>query len=43
MLGTIYLKLKLKMRKQVLDILDDLPSREYTNMVDVEHEVGRLK
>jgi hypothetical protein len=29
--------------KAVLDILDDLPSREYTNMVDVEHEVGRLK
>jgi Protein of unknown function (DUF2795) len=29
--------------KAVFDILDDLPSREYTNMVDVEHEVGRLK
>ena len=29
--------------KAVLDILEDLPSREYTNMVDVEHEVGRLK
>jgi len=27
----------------VLDILDDLPAREYTNRVDVEHEVGRLK
>jgi hypothetical protein len=27
----------------VLDILDDLPAREYTNMADVEHEVGRLK
>jgi Protein of unknown function (DUF2795) len=29
--------------KAVFDILDDLPSREYTNMVDVEHEIGRLK
>ena len=27
----------------VLDILDDLPAREYTNMADVEHEVGRIK
>ena len=27
----------------VLDILDDLPAREYTNMADAEHEVGRLK
>jgi hypothetical protein len=27
----------------VLDILDDVPAREYTNMADVEHEVGRLK
>ncbi|HKG30691.1 MAG TPA: DUF2795 domain-containing protein [Nitrososphaeraceae archaeon] len=27
----------------VLDILDDLPAREYTNMADVEHELGRLK
>ena len=27
----------------VLDVLDDLPAREYTNMADVEHEVGRLK
>jgi hypothetical protein len=26
-----------------LDLLDDLPAREYTNMADVEHEVGRLK
>jgi hypothetical protein len=27
----------------VLDIMDDLPVREYTNMADVEHEVGRTK
>jgi hypothetical protein len=26
-----------------LDLLDDLPAREYTNMADVEYEVGRLK
>ena len=27
----------------VLDIMDNLPVREYTNMTDVEHEVGRIK
>jgi hypothetical protein len=27
----------------VLNLLDDLPVREYNNMADVEHEVGRLK
>jgi hypothetical protein len=27
----------------VLDIMDNLPVREYTNMADVEHEVGRIK
>jgi hypothetical protein len=27
----------------VLDVLDDLPAREYNNMADVEHEVGRIK
>ena len=27
----------------VLDVLDDIPAREYTNMADVEHEVGRIK
>ena len=27
----------------VLDVLDDIPDREYTNMADVEHEVGRIK
>jgi hypothetical protein len=26
-----------------LDVLDDIPAREYTNMADVEHEVGRIK
>jgi hypothetical protein len=26
-----------------LELIDDLPSREYTNMADVEYEVGRLK
>jgi hypothetical protein len=27
----------------VLNLLDELPAREYTNMADVEREVGRLK
>jgi hypothetical protein len=27
----------------VFGLLDELPAREYTNMADVEHEVGRLK
>jgi hypothetical protein len=27
----------------VLNLLDELPAREYTSMADVEHEVGRLK
>ncbi len=27
----------------VLELIDDLPDREYTNMADVEYEVGRLK
>jgi hypothetical protein len=27
----------------VLNLLDELPAREYTNMADVEHEIGRLK
>ena len=26
-----------------LQLIDDLPDREYTNMADVEYEVGRLK
>jgi Protein of unknown function (DUF2795) len=27
----------------VLQVLDELPTREYTNMADVEREVGRIK
>ncbi len=27
----------------LLNVFDELPSREYTNMADVEHEVGRIK
>jgi hypothetical protein len=27
----------------LLNVLDELPAREYTNMADVEREVGRLK
>ena len=27
----------------LLKVFDELPSREYTNMADVEHEVGRIK
>jgi hypothetical protein len=26
-----------------LEVLDDLSAREYTNMAEVEHEVGRIK
>jgi len=29
--------------EEVLKVFDELPSREYTNMADVEHEVGRIK
>jgi hypothetical protein len=29
--------------ESVLNLLDELPAREYTNMADVEHEIGRLK
>lgn len=28
---------------EVLNILDQLPTKEYSNMADVEREVGRLK
>jgi HEAT repeat protein len=28
---------------EVLSILDKLPTKEYSNMADVEHEIGRLK
>jgi Protein of unknown function (DUF2795) len=27
----------------VLQVLDELPAREYTNMAEIEHEVGRIK
>jgi len=27
----------------LLNVFDELPSKEYTNMADVEHEVGRIK
>jgi hypothetical protein len=36
-------KAKVEHTEAVLDIMDKLPAREYTNMADVEHEVGRLK
>jgi hypothetical protein len=29
--------------ESVLNLLDELPAREYSNMADVEHEIGRLK
>jgi hypothetical protein len=29
--------------EEALDLLDELPSLEYTNMADVEREIGRLK
>ena len=29
--------------QSVLDLIDGLPARKYTNMADVEHEIGRLK
>jgi hypothetical protein len=29
--------------ESVLNLLDELPAREYTNMAEVEHEIGRLK
>ena len=29
--------------ESVLNLLDELPAREYTNMADVEHKIGRLK
>src|ERR671935_73889 len=29
--------------EEVLKVLDELPTREYTNMADVEREVGRIK
>ena len=28
---------------EVLNILDKLPTKEYSNMAEVEHEIGRLK
>jgi hypothetical protein len=28
---------------EVLSILDKLPTKEYSNMAEVEHEIGRLK
>jgi hypothetical protein len=36
-------KSQIKDAEAVLEVLNDLPTREYTNMADVEHEVGRLK
>jgi hypothetical protein len=36
-------KAKVEDADAVLELIDDLPSREYTNMADVEYEVGRLK
>jgi hypothetical protein len=36
-------KAKVEDADVVLDVLDDIPAREYTNMADVEHEVGRIK
>jgi hypothetical protein len=36
-------KAQVKDADAVLELIDDLPSREYTNMADVEYEVGRLK
>ena len=36
-------KAKVEDADAVLDVLDDIPAREYTNMADVEHEVGRIK
>jgi hypothetical protein len=36
-------KAKVEDAEVVLDVLDDIPAREYTNMADVEHEVGRIK
>ena len=29
--------------ESVLNLLDELPAREYTNMADVEQEIGRIK
>jgi hypothetical protein len=29
--------------EELLKVFDELPSKEYTNMADVEHEVGRIK
>jgi hypothetical protein len=36
-------KAEVKDAEAVLDVLDDLPEREYNNMAHVEHEVGRIK
>ena len=36
-------KAQVENTEAVLDLLDDLPAREYTNMAEVEREVGRLK
>jgi hypothetical protein len=36
-------KAQIEDSEAVLNLLDELPAREYTNMADVEHEVGRLK
>jgi muconolactone delta-isomerase len=36
-------KAQVKDAEAVLEVLAYLPAREYTNMADVEHEVGRLK
>lgn len=34
---------EIEYRNEVLNILNQLPTKEYSNMVDVEHEIGRLK
>ena len=36
-------KAQVKDTEAVLDLLDDLPARDYTNMAEIEREVGRLK
>ena len=28
---------------EVLSLLNNLPTKEYSNMAEVEHEIGRLK
>src|SRR5919198_2157512 len=36
-------KVEVEDLEEVLKVLDELPTREYTNMADVEREVGRIK